>query len=395
MKVSKEAADLLLLSKSMLDKIRFQVGASTDRYSLAVQILTAHDASELALSAVAYHTRKLPGKTQIFLMDYFEPLKSLHPEREVDGKEYFSQLNRVRNNLKHHGLFPDPGQWAHVGERVYSYISEWCSQYLGFPIEELDQSILLEDEEVKALYDEAKELLIKGEYKLVLEKLAHVLKQVFDNNTAVRGLAVGIAHAEDAIKLTGFGVDANDFLTLQQFLPKMVLSRDGWNLKWEQEKYGHPGNWHEEAANFCLESFLDIALKIQRTPWIPGPIHFAVLYEQRIEVLKDKTEVWNLPTGQETSLTLSGNVIQRTFITTLSKGDVLRGSVSMEKEDLFRSLTRKTPIKKELFIITGPPQKLVGYIAKDDVRVTCVPLEDDRVKELFGTLPEIEWQEPD
>jgi hypothetical protein len=175
----------------------------------------------------------------------------------------------------------------------------------------------------------------------------------------------------------------------------MVLSRDGWNLKWEQEKFGHPGNWHEEAADFSLKSFLDIALKIQRTAWIPGPIHFAVLYEHRIEVLKDKAEVWNLPAGQETSLLLSGDLIQRKLIMTLSKGDVLRGSVSMEKEDLFRTLTRKTPIKKELFIMAAPPQKLVGYVAKEDVKVTCVSQEDDSVKELFGTLPEIEWQEPD
>ena len=80
----------LLVSKSLLGKIRFQPAAEPDHVSLASQLLAAHDAAELALAAISDQLNKLPPKDKHYLMDYFEPLKELHPGREVFAKEYFS-----------------------------------------------------------------------------------------------------------------------------------------------------------------------------------------------------------------------------------------------------------------------------------------------------------------
>jgi hypothetical protein len=124
MELRKGVVERLLLAKSLLSKLRFHSVAEPDSKFLAGEIMTAHDAAELVLAAISDQAGVLPSKDKHYFMDYFEPLKTLHPERDVFAKEYFSQLNRVRVNIKHYGIFPDPRQWARVGETCYSYMSK-------------------------------------------------------------------------------------------------------------------------------------------------------------------------------------------------------------------------------------------------------------------------------
>jgi hypothetical protein len=262
----------LLLSKELLGPIRFSPVARPDRITLARHILTAHDAAELALAGIAHHLNQLPSSQQIHLMDYFPAIAKIHPEKSVEGKEYFNQLNRVRIGIKHHGVFPDPQQWYRVGERTYDYVSQWCECYLGLPLDELDESSLLSDPQVKNYFEEARDTFSRGNYRDTLEKLGLAMYTLFRNSAALWGLAVGVSQAEHAIKLSAFGVNANDYLTLQEFLPRVIEgSKEGVTVEWEQKKFGHPGNWRKVSADFCLRTFLSIAKRIQDTEWIPGP----------------------------------------------------------------------------------------------------------------------------
>lgn len=61
----KEVADLILLSKSMIDRIRIQFNASPDSHTLAASVLLAHDSAELALAAIANQTGQLPTGSRI------------------------------------------------------------------------------------------------------------------------------------------------------------------------------------------------------------------------------------------------------------------------------------------------------------------------------------------
>jgi hypothetical protein len=388
MKVNREITELLLLSKSILDRIRFQVGRSIDRHSLALRILAAHDAAELSLSAIANATHKLPTKDQRYLMDYFEPLKALHPEREVPGKGYFNQLNRVRIGIKHHGIFPDPLQWETVGEKTFSYISEWCTDYLDLSLEELDESVLFEDKKTKQCYQEAKECATQGNHRLALEKIAFGLHEIFKSNPAVRGLMVGHPRAEDAIKLATFGVQANDFLTLQHFLPRVISSGDIPVIHWTQEEFGHPGNWRQETSAFCLRAFLDVILKIQHAPRTPGPARFDTLYEYKITPVKESAQIWNLPEG-----VTSWQNTRRNVLRTISKGEFLIGSVELLRSNpLMESVMGIPPRKEVLEVSSVVPDKIHGYVLQEDVNVVCVPKDNEYVRMFFPDLPEIEWE---
>ncbi len=296
MPLKRETVDRLLLSKSFLDRIRYQPTAIPDRHGLAANIIAAHDAAELALAAICDQLGCSPQKGKSYLMDYFASLKEAqHPEREVHGKDYFRNLNETRNNLKHLGLFPDPRQWSGVGEYVFQCIDEWCAEYLIESLSDLDESALLIDPRVRHLYEEARQMLEGGEFKAALEKLAIALAKVFGDNPALRGLEAGDAKPEDAIRLAGFGVHGNDFLAFQQFLPRTRSWGDkAFTPEWKQSKYGHPGNWTYQSVDFCMKTFVDVALKIQGAQWIPGPLERFVLYDQQIEALKDGVEIWHL-----------------------------------------------------------------------------------------------------
>ena len=83
MPLKPEVLDRLLLSKSFLEKIRFQPVAVHDRHTLAANIIAAHDAAELAIASVCDQLGCLPQKGASFLMDYFESYKACATRRHV------------------------------------------------------------------------------------------------------------------------------------------------------------------------------------------------------------------------------------------------------------------------------------------------------------------------
>src|SRR5258707_5796629 len=121
MSVRHDVVERLLIAKAFLDGIRFQSSTEPTRSLLTTNILTAHDAAELAIAAIAHQLEVSPPRDQNYLMSYFDPIRQkVHRDKDVHGKDYFSSLNRVRVDIKHYGIFPDPRQWARVGEITYS-----------------------------------------------------------------------------------------------------------------------------------------------------------------------------------------------------------------------------------------------------------------------------------
>jgi hypothetical protein len=399
MSVRHEVVERLLIAKTLLDGIRFQSSTEPTRFSTTTNVLTAHDAAELAIAAIAHQLGVSPPKDQNYLMSYFDPIKQkAHSQQDVYGKDYFSSLNRVRVDIKHYGVFPDARQWARVGETTYGHVSKWCSDYLDLRFSQLDESALLENDVVKSHFVAAREAAEGGKYKESLEELGKALFTAFAENLALRGLEVGKPKPEDAIRLAGYGIHANDFLTMQEFLPSVTKKDDGqFSVSWHQASYGHPGNWRENATGFCLRVFLQVALRIQSAEWVPGAIHFAALYQDQMTSLRDGVELWRMINLGENALeVLVGAHLKKEVVRTLSKGESIRGYASLEKS---KSLSGfgfgSVPDKKESVdepALTFSTDKEFGLLVRlADVRVSCVPRDNQLVKQYFPDLPEVDW----
>ena len=190
---------------------------------------------------------------------------------------------------------------------------------------------------------------------------------------------------------------SNDFLALQEFLPQVSKKSDGdIAIQWKQERFGHPGNWREDSAVFCMNAFLDLALKIQNAEWIPGPIDFLTVYKHKIEAIKDTVEIWseNWYSGYFTTSSPEKKVIR-----VLRKGESIRGIVSREAKPSLGLLgaawlgqTKDKKPEKISIISKEFSDTPVGYVALDDVKIICVPRESDFVKEYLPNLPTIDMQ---
>jgi len=387
MPFAQDVTERLLLAKGLLGRIRFSAVARPDRQTLASHILTAHDAAELALAAVARHVGRLPASPQTYLMDYFPAIRQEHPEREVEGRDYFNQLNRVRTSIKHHGIFPDPQQWYRVGENAYTYVSRWCEQYLGAPLDEFDEAGLIRNEEVKRYYASATADYRNDDYRSVLEHLAVAVHILFLDNAALTGLQAGVARAGDAIKLSAFGVNGNDYLALQEFLPRVLEpSRGERSLKWNQTRFGHPGNWNQSAAQFCLTTFVTVALRIQDAEWIPGAIDFHLLYEHKIEAIRDGVELWQHRDGGLFSPS------QRVVIRTLNRGESIRCQLTPSRPGGLLGLLNQEN-QEASFSVVNVDESLFANVRASEVKVTCVPKQTEFVTEHYPELPELEYEQ--
>lgn len=84
------------------------------------------------------------------------------------------------------------------------------------------------------------------------------------------------------------------------------------------------------------------------------------------------------------------------MIKTLKKGETIRAIVvqAQKQERGLAGLSKKEKRKKEEVTLLGVDYEGSGCVAKDDVKITCVPVDTETRKSYFPDLPEIEWWPP-
>jgi hypothetical protein len=290
MSLKKEVLHRLLLAKSILTTARNSAPEQPNPHVVALDILNAHDAADLVFAAVADHQHKLPAKDKMPPMIGCLGLITTAADKYVG---YFVQLNETRNSLKHTGNLPNTNQWAGVGADVFEKLSNICDATLGVSLEGVDESDLLISDEVKALLLAARLARDTEDFRAALAEVAKALFVAFDGHPNLWTVRTGEPKADDALKLTAFGISANDFLRLQEFLPRTSkLGDDPFQIFWRQSEFGHPGNWREDVADFCINCCLRVALNLQNAPSVPHAMEFQDLYDYRVTAKEDNVEVW-------------------------------------------------------------------------------------------------------
>jgi len=248
------------------------------------------------------------------------------------------------------------------------------------------------------------------EFKLAIEEIGKALFVSLDAAPDVGGIRVGRAKAEDALKLTAFGISANNFLRLQEFLPvvsgyPLILTekREPLEVDWKQDEFGHPGNWNDDVASFCISTYLSVALGLQNASPIPHARKFSSLYEYKVTAVEDQVEVWEDfvdPEQQMANIYSGGARPFRANKRFLKKGEWVIVPVDAQplvSDDLSLSgkLTKRVRISYDemrgiggLFSRGSEKAEFVDLAA---VNITCVPQKWTEEQSL--ALPEILWEE--
>lgn len=397
-----ETLDRLLLAKSYLDRTRTQQMNSATAYSVAEHILSAHDAAELGIAAICHELDCLPNKKEF--ISYFDELARTTGSA-VKYRGYMLTLNGVRVNLKHFGTRPDPKQWANVTQTTYDYISDWCTEYLQLTFEDLDQSVLITDLDTRNLFRKAKEDIQQGAHKQALERISEALRLSFNKCLALSGFEAGKADAEQALRIASFGVPANEFLSLQHFLPyRETVS--GNPPRWKQSQYGHAGNWTVENAEFCFRTAVDTVVKIQDADWVPGPFPRNLLYDMQIEALTDGVEIYRQEVKRKPGEPGFGGLFgvgaetERVVVRVLAKGEKVRlFHVSLVEIEPVRS---PGPLGNLAAALAGKQKSteevsiagvgLFGQVMLSQVKVSCVAKDEPWIQQYYSWLPVLEWE---
>jgi hypothetical protein len=298
--IGHDTFDRLLLSRSLIAQLRFK--SANDRFAVAAHVLAAHDAAELAIAAVRSETAvpNISDTRALALPDHLGLLKAhRHPNKDIEGRDYISKLNRVRVDLKHHGITPDKDQWGTVAEKVFGFISSWCEEYMSVDYAGLDAADLIQSEIIRDMLLGARNHLQQDRFKECLEKLAVAIEQssleLFPDGVYV---SPGHANAEEALTVSAYGIDPGRFLALQRLLPCLVTGDFvGADAYWDQRRYGHEANWNRPNAEFAYEETVNLLTRLQGATPYPTPLLYEHVFRDIVVVKRDSPEVTQLQWG--------------------------------------------------------------------------------------------------
>ncbi len=400
-----EVLHRLLLAKSILSSGRMVFPTQPNAHLVAKQILNAHDAADLVFAGIADQQNRLPPTkdSMIQCLDAIDTVADKH-------MGYFKQLNDARNSLKHSGVLPNTSYWATVAQDVFEKLGGISQAALGLSFSDLDESDLIVSDKARTHLTAAKKAKTSQDFKLALEEIGKALFISLEDAPDVGAIRVGRAKAEDALKLTAFGVPANDFLRLQEFLPMV----SGWPTEaldrlepdealWKQSEFGHPGNWREDVADFCINTYLNVALSIQNASPIPYAREFSDVYEYRVTAKDDQVEVWEDVVDEQEHLSQIYSNNARPFRTHkrfLKKGESVIVPVSTRpfvSEDLSLSgdAIKRVRISRDnmdaFYGTLSPSSGRAEFVNLAEVNITCVA--NELYKDWSPPLPEIPWEE--
>jgi hypothetical protein len=203
----------------------------------------------------------------------------------------FDHLNKVRVSFKHDGLSPDVPSSFHLFSAALEHLNAICSELIGIPLTDIHYAAAINEESIRDHLHTANEAIDTGAYKEALEAICLALFVGFRTLNVPSYIRPGDASSEDALLLSGRGIDPASFLTMQKLLP---ITYDGEEVKWELRKTGHPGNWTETNARFCYRTAISTIVRLQSAQQIPSADDFYDWYEDVVEIMVDLPMIYNL-----------------------------------------------------------------------------------------------------
>jgi hypothetical protein len=326
MQIQPHVVNRLIAARHLIDSSGQELTAYSDALVVAQKILLAHDAAELSFIALSSQLNlrvpELDGKPKaessfmalakaVSTATY--PSESHHSAKSA---ALFEHLNQLRVAFKHRGLPPNVASSFHLFSEVVEELDSICRQLIGLPLTRIQHAAAIYDDTTRDLLDRANTAISSGLYKEALETISLALHVAFRTLNIPSNIKPGEISTEDALLLSGRGIDPASFITTQKFLP---VTHNGEDVIWDLRKHGHEMNWTDTNATFCLQTAISSVIRLQPAQEIPTPSDFYTWFEDVVTVLVDKPKVYR-QTGSFSSLIEP--------LTIFDKGSRIKGRVN-------------------------------------------------------------------
>jgi hypothetical protein len=330
MNIQPHVLSRLIAARHLIDSSGQELTSFSDPLAVAQKILIAHDVAELVLCALKAQLSLKPveanGKVLVeptFMATAIAICEKTYPNEYGDvgsAIDKFDQMNRLRVAFKHHGNLPEVSSTFNLYSDVVDLLNGICSHLIGIALVEINHSAAIKDELARNRLVHAEQLIHVGDYKKALETISLALSQAFSSLNLPTYMNPGKASSEDALLLSGRGVDPASFLTMQKLLPFAHIYVDNDEVKWELRKTGHKGNWTKEDTEFCLRTAISTIVRLQSAQEMPIPQGFYDWFDDVVEILSEAPEVFKIDG-------FPGLHGEPELITSFRKGDRITGRV--------------------------------------------------------------------
>jgi hypothetical protein len=375
-KIRKEVFNRIIFAKKLFKDGELSCNIENDQMIFAKGLLLLHDATENALGAITdYLGAKLKDRT--YILDYFSLIKQADKKhRTVPYMTSIKKLSTIRNNIKHQGILPDIKSNAHFPSTVYQLITDICQTYLGLDLDSVSLKNLIRDKGVVNFIKIAEKEIADGKIRESLISLAFAMYYICESST-ISELSVILFDKKDLQYTEPYGSDQTINLLKNRVDPylyhrfKNLTPLIGKNVRkdkltyWWGKIYGHPANWTDRNAKFCLDFCIDTALKFQREKDEGySIINYQFVFEDIIEPVGEEAVFWNQSKypPEITLPAIQKPLGPRKKVFVLKKGDSIIGYATDDKDNLdeWQVLTQDERFKGMLFLV----------VSKKEVKVT-------------------------
>jgi hypothetical protein len=239
-------------------------------------VLTFHNAVELYLFLVCQHL-DISVSTSIPFMRYWEEVSQL------GHKGAMQRLNEDRKKLKHQGSFPSQRDVEDHRVAVRSFFREHTPTFFGVDFSEVSLVLLVPQQEVQDLLEEAESSLSAGELHEASEATAKAMYIVINQlegrfsrllrfpeftepQRQTGGVPVFVSTLrheldaiEDALAFIYTGVDLDRYAEFERLTPGVLRAMAGnWELRW----HGGRPDLEPDDVEFLIKFTVETALKV-------------------------------------------------------------------------------------------------------------------------------------
>ena len=209
------------------------------------------------------------------------------PEQRGNAVDLFDYMNRLRVAFKHHGNLPETGSSYDLFARVTVMLDHITQELVGVQLQAIDHASAIANESARDHFAKARIAISDGLYKEALENVSIGLVEALQEVGVASDVKPGVVSTEEALLLSGRGIDPASFITMQKLIPRVDHQQ---NAEWDLRSTGHSRNWSRDNAEFCLKTAITAAVRLQSGPVLPIPDDFYDWFEDVVEITSDQSQ---------------------------------------------------------------------------------------------------------